>query len=130
MGGLAGAYAYQRELKDTNIKMSSADSFMLGILSGLLSAILVTGINLLITLFSEQNPLDEMMKILSEFIDNPPPEVSEELNKLSDEYNKYGYSPTITIVSFIINLIIYPLFGILGALIGQSIIRKKTNPSS
>ena len=56
---------------------------------------------------------------------NLPPEFYEEINKLSNEYNQYGYSPTMTIIALAMHLVLFPLFGALGGMIGVSVFKKK-----
>lgn len=123
IGGIVGVFVYNKQLIGTDIKLTSKDGVMIGILCGILSAILVSSINFLFMIMSKHNPVDETMKLLNDF--TLPPEVAAQMNKFSDEFNKYGFSPTISIVSLFSNLVIYPLFGMIGAMLGIAILKKR-----
>lgn len=129
-GGFAGVYTYWKQLQGSGIPLTSKDGGMIGILCGILSAVFVTGFGLLISLFSNSNPILDAMKVVDEMGFNTPPEMSQYLEKFSNEYSRYGFSPTITIFSFIFNLILYPLFGSAGAIIGVSILNKRNQQQS
>lgn len=129
IGGFAGVYAYWKQLQNTGVMLTSKDGGMIGILCGILSAIFVTGFGVLISLFSDINPMLDVLKAFDEMGVQMPPEVLQYLEKFSDEFSKYGFSPTITIFSFIFNLILYPLFGSIGALFGVSLLNKKNRPT-
>jgi len=125
IGGVAGVIFYNKQLSGTDMKLTSKDGVMIGILSGILSGILVSGLNFLFMMMSKHNPVDEALKIMNGFA--LPPEVMQQMNKFSEEFDKYGFSPTISIVSLFSNLVIYPLFGMLGAILAVSVINKKKN---
>lgn len=123
LGGLAGVFIYNKQIESTQSNLTSKDGVMIGILCGILSGILVSAFNFAFMLMSKQNPVDETLSFLKDV--SLPPEVMVQMNKFSDEFNKYGFSPTISIVSLFSNLIIYPLFGMIGAVLGVTIIKKK-----
>lgn len=128
LGGFAGVYTYWKQLNNTGIILTTKDGGMIGILCGILSAVFVTGIGLLISLFSETNPMLEIMNAFEEMGFQMPPEMLMYLDRFSAEFNEHGFSPTITIFSFISNMIIYPLFGSIGAILGVSYLNKKNIP--
>lgn len=123
LGGLAGVFIYNRQLTGTQLKLTSKDGVMIGILCGILSGILVAAFNFIFMLLSKHNPIDETLTLLDKF--SLPPEIIQQMNKFSEEFNNYGFSPTISIVSLLSNLVIYPLFGMIGAVLGVTIINKK-----
>ncbi len=123
LGGLAGVFIYNKQIENTQTDLNSKDGVMIGILCGILSGILVSAFNFAFMLMSKQNPVDETLSFLKDF--SLPPEIVVQMNKFSDEFNQYGFSPTISIVSLFSNLIIYPLFGMIGAVLGVTIIKKK-----
>lgn len=127
IGGAAGVFFYNKQLKETEIELIYKDGVIIGILSGILSSIIVTGINTLTLAVSKENPMIELTKIFGELNLQLPPEVDAQFSKLTDEFNKYGFSPTIAVFTLIMNLIIYPLFGSIGAVISVAIARKKRN---
>ncbi len=125
LGGFAGVFYYNKQIQNTQIELTTKDGGIIGLLCGIVSAVLVSGINLLLTLFSDVNPITEAFAFLDKFGQEVPPEVTETMDKFSDEFNQYGFSPTLSIFSLVMNLIIYPLFGAIGAIIGVSIIKKR-----
>jgi hypothetical protein len=125
IGGYFGAIAYYRQTMGTDHVMTYRDGVLTGILSGILSAVIVSGINIIVLMYSKSNPVSESLSMLGEFGKNLPPEVNTQMNKLAEEFNKYGYSPTLAIFTFLSNIVIYPLFGTIGALIGMAVIEKR-----
>lgn len=126
-GGFVGVYNYWRQLQNAGLQLTSKDGGMIGILCGILSAVFVTGFTLIISLFSDTNPMLEFIKTFDELGIQTPPEMNHYIERFSNEFNEYGFSPTISIISFISNLIIYPLFGTIGAILGVSLLNKKRN---
>ncbi len=129
LGGFAGAYFYSKQLTGTEVTMTSKDGVMIGILSGILSAVVVTGFTALAAVLSETNPITEMMAMLDQSGVSLPAEMLEQAEKFNNEFNRYGYSPTIAIFSFVIHMILFPLFGAIGAMIGVSVLNKKRSTS-
>lgn len=123
LGGLAGAFIYNKQIENSQTNLTTKDGVIIGILCGILSGILVSAFNFAFMLMSKQNPVDETLSFLKDV--SLPPEVMVQMNKFSDEFNKYGFSPTISVVSLFSNLVIYPLFGMIGAVLGVTIINKK-----
>ena len=58
-----------------------------------------------------------------------PPEMLGYIEKFSREFDENGFSPSITIISFLSNIILYPLFGSIGAIIAVTILQRKKNDS-
>lgn len=125
LGGFAGVYVYWKQLTQAGMTLTAKDGGMIGILCGILSAVFITGFGVIVSLFSESNPMMEVLKSIEEIGLNVPPEMNQYLEKFSEEYNKHGFSPSITIFSFVANMIMYPLFGSIGAIIGVNILGKK-----
>lgn len=127
IGGYAGVYFYSRQLSGTNIPLTAKDGGMIGLLSGILSAVLVSGFGVLAGLLSHINPMTEAVTMLENSGFSIPSEMLTYVEKFSEEYNKYGFSPSIAIFSFFMHMILFPLFGAIGAIIGVSVIGKKHN---
>jgi hypothetical protein len=130
LGGLTGVYVYSRQIQNTQIKLTNKDGGMIGLLSGILSAILVSGFTILLMMFSKANPIAEIFSLLDQFGILLSPEVEEYLSGLSEEYSRHGYSPTLAIITFVTNIFIYPIFGTIGALIGVAIFSRKDKEQS
>lgn len=128
-GFLSVNYFYKKSnLQNTDVNVK--DVSMIALLGGILSAVVVSGIMLLTMLFSGENQIEIMKTELSKYLGNIPPDLQSTLDNFSGEFNKYGFSPTLSIISLLINLIIYPVFAFVGGLISYGInIRKKNfNP--
>ncbi len=117
LGGAIGAMFYSRQLSNFNQQITTKDGAIMGLLAGILSAIIVTGINLLMVLYSNINPITEILEAVNTFSKDLPQEVYDQMKHFSDEFERYGYSPTLILVSLIINVIIYPLFASIGGII-------------
>ncbi|MCX6156895.1 MAG: hypothetical protein NTY74_02835 [Ignavibacteriae bacterium] len=124
-GGLAGVFSFNKQLTVHGMSLTFKDAVMIGILSGVLSAVAVSGFNIITLMYSSVNPVSESLKMLGDFGKDLPSEVNKQLDNLSGEFTKYGYSPTLAVFTFISNLFIYPLFGAVGALLGATIINNK-----
>jgi hypothetical protein len=131
IGGATGAMFYNRQLKNSDFQITTKDGAITGLLAGILSAVIVTGVNLLMVLYSNINPINEILELLKTLSKDLPQEIYDQMKHFSDEFDRFGYSPTLALISLVINLIIYPLFasigGILVALI--SISKSKTAAS-
>lgn len=125
LGGFAGAYFYSKQLHGTDMQVTTKDGGMIGLLGGILAAVLVSGFTVLAGLLSNSNPMTDVMKMLEDSGIGIPPEMMTQVDRFSDEFNRYGFSPTIAVFSFVMHLILFPLFGAAGAILGVSIINKK-----
>lgn len=125
VGGFVGVHLYNKECLKYNQELTNKDSVFIGLLSGIFSAVLVSVFTVLTTMFAEVNPIQEVVDMMQQFGFPTTPETDQILNSLSDEFDKHGFSPTLSVITFVLNLIIYPLFAMLGALISYSIIKKR-----
>lgn len=125
IGAFAGTFSYYRDLSKLNLKIEYKDGVMIGILSGIITAIIYTGFVLLIQLYSQGNLFTDMANDFEKLGFQLTPEFYKVIDYFSDETNKYGFSPTLTVVSLVLYLILFPLFGSLGGLISVSIFKKK-----
>ena len=124
IGGFAGAYFYNNDLKKVNGFIEYKDGVMIGILSGIVTAVIYTGVLLLYQLYSETNLFIEMTTELEKLGVQLSPEFYKGMDYFNDEINQYGFSPTLTIVSLFIYMIIYPLFGAIGGLLAVSLFKR------
>ena len=130
LGSFLGTAYYYKQLKNINETIQFKDGAAIGLLSGILSALITLFILTLMTIAFKQNPVPMLYELIDKQGINIPPEAENLLRKISDEYNRSGFSITITIINLIAYLITYPLFGILGGIIGVSIFRKREMKNS
>jgi len=126
-GGYVGAYSYFKQTENSGTVMTITDGVMIGVLSGILSAVIVTGVGLLVSLFSQTNPIVEIMEVFNMIGFETPAEWSVYMEKFSDEYNRYGFSPSVTFLSLVSNMAAFTIFGALGGMICFSLLGKKRN---
>jgi hypothetical protein len=125
IGGAAGTVYYNMQLKRVGGIIQFKDGAAIGVLSGLITAIIVVVFTTLLSMVIRQNPIPEMYKLFNQYGYNLPPNADEFLKKISDEYSKTGFSITLTLITLAIDIIIYPLFGAIGGLLAVTIVGKK-----
>lgn len=127
LGGFAGTAYYNRQLRNSGSIVQFKDGVAIGILSGILSAVVVVILSTFLTIMLKENPIPELFKLIESMSLNLPSGLEEFLQKISDEYSKHGFSITLTLISLGIDVINYPLFGALGGILAVSILRKREN---
>ena len=127
LGGVAGTIFYNRELAKTGGSLQFKDGAAIGVLAGFLSAIIVVVFTTLLTMVMNQNPIPELYKIFDEKGLTLPPEAERLLQKISEEYRKNGFSISLTLITLVMDVILYPLFGAIGGLLAAAVIGKKKN---
>lgn len=130
LGGVIAVNVYNKELTNLGMGLQYKDGVIMSVLSGILSSILVTGINIIIMLLSSENPITQMSVMLEQMNQPVTPQINDILQHFSNEFAKYGFSPTISIIMLISTMILYSGFASLGAVLTISIINKKKNNSS
>jgi len=131
LGVIAGTANYNGQLKRAGQELQYKDGVAIGILSGIISAIVVVAGTTLFTMAFKENPIPELYKIIDSQGISLPTQAEELLQKISGEYSKYGFSLTLTLLSLVIDIIIYPLFDAVGGLIAVAIFsrRKPVRPA-
>ena len=124
-GGFAGAAYYAKQLSKSGSLILFKDGAMIGVLSGLLSALLVVLFTTIITMLSSHNPVPDIYKMFDTYGYPLPPEAEKMLKQISDEYNKSGFSITITLVNLAVYIIAYPVFGAAGGIIASTVYGKR-----
>ena len=123
-----GTSYYAKQMLTNNLELHIKDGVMIGLLSGFFSAIVVVIATTIIGMITNQNPVPELYEMLDKQGFHVPPEAENFLRKVSDEYSKNGYSITMTIISFVVYIITYPLFGAIGGMLAVMVhIRRKRN---
>lgn len=127
LGGYAASNSYVKLCIKSGFRYNYKDSVIIGLLSGLLSGIIVALVNLLFSMFSNENPGLIALEF-TEKIPNFPQSIKDELTRISQEYIQYGFSKTIALITIISNIVIYPIFSMFGSLIGISVAMKRQKP--
>jgi len=122
-GGYMAVFFYRKDLPPA-IPLESSDGLQLGVLAGLFGAIiglLLTGlVYLVVGNIAGQAMIDMLMKVYDSagILDQMPPEAIDQMEMSAHE------SP-LNAMSIIGSLIVDPLFGLLGGLIGYQIHKPK-----
>jgi hypothetical protein len=127
LGVFAGCAYYSSKLKQNGEVIQYKDGTAIGLLSGLVSAMIIVAVTTLITMISNQNPVPDLFKMFDNQGITIPKEIEEFMQKISEEYRKNGFSITLTLITFVSDIIVYPLFGLLGGLLSVSILARRKN---
>ena len=131
LGGMLSVYLYRQEFTDQTPPMESSDAVILGIIAGVVGAFAMTLVDvLIISLFGDiggrlaQSVMERLLETMEEQ-GTMPPEMVEQLRGEMEKSLQESQSFWGVISTLFISLIIYPLFAMLGALIGYSIWKPK-----
>jgi membrane protein insertase Oxa1/YidC/SpoIIIJ len=127
IGGAAGTAYYNNQLKKTGTQIQYKDGAAIGILSGVISALIVVIGTTIMTMLVKQNPIPEIYHMIDMQGINIPPDVDKFLQQISEEYSKQGFSFTLTIITLVVDLITYPIFSAIGGMLAVAIFTKKKN---
>jgi hypothetical protein len=130
LGGVLGVYLYNKELSN-QFTLEASDSVVVGIISGIFAAFLSTIFSMIVlTLIgpTEQQFLREIMDRIINELERSGDISADAIDELRSQVDS-SLRGEIGFVGFLIalfaNLIIYPVFSALGALIGYAFLRRK-----
>ncbi len=133
LGGVVSLYTYRREFTDLSAPLESSDALIIGIFSGIVGAFI--GIILDFIFFQIFGPVTE--RTVLNFISwltsqgNIPTDQVDRLESIAQDLQKKidaGFHLSDLLGNLIINLILCPIFSMLGGLIGYGIFGKKKQP--
>ena len=121
LGGVLAVLFYKNNFTPDTPPFTSSDCIALGALAGVFGAIVGTILNTFFTAIFG-NILGEMMvKFFQNSNLNLPPEAMDKMEESLRESASMGR----IILGLVFSLVVYPLFGLLGGLIGYSIFKPK-----
>ena len=126
-GGAAGTYYYARRLDNSGQVIQNKDGIMIGLLAGIISAILYVMISTFIIMLSGQNPVDVAYKLTEDYGFYIPPESEKILQQVHEEYNRQGFSFLMIGVEMFSRIVSHCIFGPLGGLLAASVYNKRRN---
>lgn len=126
-GGAAGTYYYGRQLEKAGSFIQNKDGIMIGLLSGIISAIIYVIFSTLIMMISQQNPVDLVYKMTEQYNVPIPPESEKMLQTVFNEYQKNGFSTIMIGIELFSRIVSHCIFGPLGGLLAASIMNKRRN---
>jgi hypothetical protein len=127
LGGFLSVFFYTKDLTPAMSPLTSNDSILLGALAGVFGAIIGTALNAIMLLSVGNVAGEALAEILMGVFESMniagqlPPEAIEQLESLKD----VGFSGVAIIMNFVQSIIIDPLFGLLGGLIGYAVFKPK-----
>ncbi|MBP1678521.1 MAG: hypothetical protein H6Q29_432 [Bacteroidetes bacterium] len=124
LGGFMAVFFYNKDLTPQMPQLTSSDGLQLGALSGVFGAIVGTIISALLLAVVGNVAGQAMFDMVYNFydsagiLDQMPPDA---IDQMEQGMKDSGLS----VFNVIISLIIYPIFGLLGGLIGYSVYKPK-----
>ncbi len=135
-GGIMAVYLYKQEFREEMPPLESTDGLVLGILAGLVGAFSATVIGLLILLVFGSWEAEMMRGIVDKLLDSMessgsiPGSAADNMRSMIEDAMKESTSVVGVLSGLIMNLIIYPIFGMLGGLLGFTFFKPKPVPPS
>jgi hypothetical protein len=136
-GGAMSVYLYRAEFTSEMPPMESSDALILGIIAGIIGALITTSISAMITLVLgpvETEMVRNLMEKLTQKLEDRgsiPQGTMENMREQFEQAIKEGGTIGGILRSLVYALILYPIFSMLGGLIGFGIFgrKKPTAPS-
>ncbi|HUI09645.1 MAG TPA: hypothetical protein VL221_04905 [Bacteroidota bacterium] len=119
-GGFMAVFFYKKELQPSHPPLTNGDALGLGAISGLIGAVVTTLLSALFThlLGFAMGGGMERLRNMGALSDQIPPETLKMIQSLTSGGALLG-------IGFVFHLVIMPLFGLLGGLIGYSVFKPK-----
>jgi hypothetical protein len=125
LGGAAGTFYYSKQLEKAGQLIQNKDGIMIGLLAGIISAILYVISSTLIIMASGQNPVEFVYKMTDQYGFQFPQESQKLLEQVFQDYQKHGFSFLMIGVELFSRIVSHCIFGPLGGLLAASIINKR-----
>jgi len=116
LGGFLSVLFYTRE--PNALPLTSGDTLVLGTLAGVFGAFIATALTAVMLAFIGGGVFEFLWEILDRLADRIPPDVLDEIEAALDE--SLALTPLAIFITFVKSIIICPLFGLLGGLIGYA----------
>jgi len=132
LGGLLAMYLYKKEFTEGMPPLESSDALMLGLMAGVVGAFAAVLVNVLILVTFGPIEAELVRSISGKVLDRMseqgslPADMVETLKDQIEASIKDSGRMSNIFGGLFITLIVYPIFTILGALLGFSIFRPKT----
>jgi hypothetical protein len=133
-GGLFAVYLYQQEFTNEMPPMESSDALILGIIAGIIGAVTSVALSAIVTLIFGPVEIEMLRRFFEKLVQklseqgSVPQESVDQMQEQFDQALREGHTISGVLRSLITALILYPIFSMLGGLIGFSLFRKKRTP--
>lgn len=125
LGGAAGTWYYARQLEKAGQFIQNKDGIMIGLLAGIISAIVYVIFSTTIMMIAKQNPVELVYRMTEQWGFTIPPESEKMLRTVYEEYNKNGFSTIMIGVELFSRIVSHCIFGPIGGLLVASILNKR-----
>jgi hypothetical protein len=136
LGGVLALYLYKQEFTEGMPPLESSDALMLGLMAGVVGAFTATIINVVILVTFGPVEADLVKSVFGKLLDRLAEQgslttdmVDMMKEKIDESVREAGKMSTI-FGNLFVALIAYPIFTILGALLGFAIFRPKNPPQT
>ncbi|MCC6866447.1 MAG: hypothetical protein IT280_09855 [Ignavibacteria bacterium] len=125
LGGASGTWYYARQLEKAGEFIQNKDGIMIGLLAGIISAIIYVIFSTTILMLSKQNPVEMIYKLTEQYKFSIPPESEKMLHSIYEDYQNNGFSPFMIGIELVSRIFSHCIFGPVGGLIVASIYNKR-----
>ncbi len=131
LGGALGVFFYQKDFQPDMPPMETSDALIIGLLSGIFGAIGATILSSLFLLAIGPVESELVLGIWKGIIENLaengtiPYDVADQLLEQMEDSMSEAMSFSGILLGLVFNIIVFPIFGMLGGLIGFGLFRKK-----
>jgi len=130
---IAAYFAVILEQKSKNItgEFDLKKAAVLGLLTGIVAAVFGSFFEIFVTLITKNNTILNSFNEINQSVNSLPfsdavkEEVLSIMNSVAASIRETGFSPLYSISIFVNNLIVNPVFGLIGALVGAKILNSK-----
>ena len=136
LGGVLAMYLYKQQFTEEMPPLESSDALMLGLMAGVVGAFTATIVNVLIYVTFGPVEAELVRSIVGKLLDrmaaqgSMPTDMVDSLKEQIEASIKDAGRMSNIFGGLFITLIVYPIFTILGALLGYSMFRPKTPPQT
>ncbi len=136
LGGVLAMYLYRQQFTEGMPPLESSDALMLGLMAGVVGAFVATIMNLLILAVFGPVEQELVRSLVGKFLDRMAEQGSlssdmvETIKDQVEQSIKDSGRLSSIFGSLFVALIVYPIFAILGALLGFAIFKPKTPPQA
>ncbi|MCU0453199.1 MAG: hypothetical protein MUE68_06040 [Bacteroidetes bacterium] len=135
-GGAFGSYLHRQDYLPDHPPMESSDALIVGLLAGLVGAFGATLLSTLVAFaigpIESEFVMNFMRKVIDQLVENGslPSSTADDIMQQMEDSMQDAVSPGAILVGFFFNIIIFPIFGMLGGLVGFGLFKPKVPPAT
>jgi hypothetical protein len=120
LGGFMAVFFYKKDLKESSPPLTNGDGLALGAMAGLVGAVVTVILTAIVHMVFGAAMGGGMQKLQDMGLGNQiPPETMKMIQGMMSDKGLIG-------ITFVFHLVIDPLFGLIGGLIGYAVFKSKT----